>query len=689
MSKLSNLILIITVFLIEIPQLEAQRRVACIGDSVTKGYGIKDSTQTYPYQLQQLLGVDFKVGNFGHSGATLLRKGHNPYVQTQAYRDALKFKPDVIVIALGLNDTDPRNWPNYSDEFVGDYSALVEDFRHVNPNVEVFICTMTPIFSGHPRFLSGTRAWFSKAQAAIKELTAVNEAVLIDNHTALASRIDLFGDFLHPNARGAEILAQNVAQYLKPVVQPLSVEETLGSHMVLQRGVINTLAGKASAKEKITVRFKGKTYTTLSDVKGNWTLELPTQDAGGPYDIEVATVAAKLTLKDILFGDVFLASGQSNMAFPLRMASGADSILGQMHKLDKIRIFKNKVLAETNSIAWDQTILHQLNELKYFSGAWEKSSTASISDFSAVAYATAVELYKSQGVPIGIIDISVGGSNIESWIPRSVLEQDNLLASYIHTWRTSDIIQDFCRQRAAKNLEHAQLKHQRHPYDPAYNFEAGIAKWTSTKIKGIIWYQGESSAHNIEHHTYLFPVMVKSWRDAFQQQLPFYFVQLSSINRPSWPAFRDSQRLLTNVVSDVHMAVSSDIGHPTDVHPTNKLILGNRLGQLIRQHTYNELLVADSPQPVDFRWDKDRLVISFNHCQILQTVKDLPIKDLQYVNSKGEILDVQHGIIHENTLILPLAKDVKYVRYAYTPYTEGNLISDTHIPVSTFILKID
>src|SRR5690606_7660117 len=103
-----------------------------------------------------------------------------------------------------------RNWPNYSDEFVGDYSALVEDFRHVNPNVEVFICTMTPIFSGHPRFLSGTRAWFSKAQAAIKELTAVNEAVLIDNHTALASRIDLFGDFLHPNARGAEILAQNV-----------------------------------------------------------------------------------------------------------------------------------------------------------------------------------------------------------------------------------------------------------------------------------------------------------------------------------------------------------------------------------------------------------------------------------------------------------------------------------------------
>src|SRR5690606_21738435 len=169
MSKLSNLILIIAVFLIEIPQLEAQRRVACIGDSVTKGYGIKDSTQTYPYQLQQLLGVDFKVGNFGHSGATLLRKGHNPYVQTQAYRDDLKFKPDVIAIAFGLNATDSRHSPNVCDEFVGDYSALSGDLRHANPNAEIFLCTMTAIFNGLPRYLSGTRAWFTKEQAPIKE----------------------------------------------------------------------------------------------------------------------------------------------------------------------------------------------------------------------------------------------------------------------------------------------------------------------------------------------------------------------------------------------------------------------------------------------------------------------------------------------------------------------------------------
>jgi len=95
----------------------AQKRVACIGDSVTKGYGLKDSTKSYPYQLQQLLGERYQVENYGHSGATLLRKGHNPYHKTQAYSDALAFRPDVIIVALGLNDTDPRNWPNYSNDF--------------------------------------------------------------------------------------------------------------------------------------------------------------------------------------------------------------------------------------------------------------------------------------------------------------------------------------------------------------------------------------------------------------------------------------------------------------------------------------------------------------------------------------------------------------------------------------------
>lgn len=689
MSKLLRIIFSVSLVCIAFYSY-AQKRVACIGDSVTKGYGIKDSTKSYPSRLQELLGNDFVVGNFGHSGATLLRKGHNPYDKSQAYKEALAFRPDVVVIALGLNDTDPRNWPNFKNEFVADYTALVNDFKKINPKVEVYICKMTPIFSGHRRFLSGTREWFDQIQSLIPEIAKANDCGLIDNHSVLSARIDLFDDYLHPNARGAELLAKNVAPYIKPIYQQLSLHETFCDHMVLQRGVANKLKGKASANEEVFVQFKDLNYSTKSNTLGNWEIDLPEQKAGGPYDIEIYTKHSKITLSDVLFGDVYLSSGQSNMAFQLRQALSADSIINQAYSFEQIRIFKNKNLAETYNTAWDQATLDKVNELEFFSGKWQKSGRESISNFSAIAYMTAFELHKSQRVPIGIIDISVGGSNTESWIPRTVLEHDNLLATYIHTWKTSDFIQDFCRERGAKNIELLTLKHQRHPYDPAYNFEAGLSKWTDTKVKAVLWYQGESNAHNIDHHEYLFKVMVDSWREAFQSELPFYFVQLSSLNRPSWADFRDSQRRLTTSVANTFMAISSDVGHPTDVHPTNKLIVGKRLANLILQHSYKEKIQADSPQPIHFQKSKDKVVLEFNNSKSLLTHSNQPIAELQYVTSAGEIVEVKDAKIEKNKLSIPLRHtEVKYIQYGYKPYSEGNLISNSEVPVSTFNLKID
>lgn len=689
MSNLVKITLLLISFCSLALTIKAQKRVACIGDSVTEGYGISDSTLNYPAQLQKLLGSGFVVGNFGYSGATLLRKGHNPYHKTKAYTMALSFKPDVIVIALGLNDTDPRNWPNYKNEFLGDYSQLINDFRKINPKVEVFICTMTPIFSGHRRFLSGTRDWFDQIQALIPQIAKAQNATLIDNHSALAARIDLFEDYLHPNNRGAQLIAENVALYIKPIQQALSLHETFGNHMVFQREVINKIRGKASANETVTIEFKDKKYHTISNGIGNWEIDLPAQSAGGPFSINVRTTNSKIELTDVLFGDVYLSSGQSNMAFELQNALGADSILNKVQSFEKLRVFKNKNLIETSNIVWNTEQLDKVNELQYFSGNWQKSSKDAVQNFSAIAYMTALELYKSQQVPIGIIDISVGGSNTESWIPRSVLEHDNLLATYIHTWKTSDFVQDFCRERGAKNMEDSNRKHQRHPYDPAYNFEAGISKWKDTKINAVMWYQGESNAHNIEHHAYLFKTMVESWRNVFRKDLPFYFVQLSSMNRPSWGDFRDSQRLISNDISNCYMAISSDVGHPTDVHPKNKLIIGKRLANLIRQYTYHENIVADSPQPISYRKVDNEIVIEFNHCKTLKLSNSDFINDLQLVEFEGAMLDVRSARVEGNTLRIPILKDVINIQYGYSPFTTGNLISDTAVPVSTFNLKID
>ncbi|WP_373564804.1 GDSL-type esterase/lipase family protein [Sphingobacterium sp. E70] len=129
----------------------------------------------------------------------------------------MAFKPDVTIIHLGLNDTDPRNWPNYRNSFSSDYAALIDSIRAVNRDMQIYICRLTPIFSGHPRFLSGTRAWYDQIQALLPQIAASNQVGLIDLHTPLHTRIDLFDDYLHPNRQGAAIIARQVANILRPL----------------------------------------------------------------------------------------------------------------------------------------------------------------------------------------------------------------------------------------------------------------------------------------------------------------------------------------------------------------------------------------------------------------------------------------------------------------------------------------
>jgi len=189
----------------------AQTKVACMGDSVTAGYLLANPiSEAYPSVLQNLLGKEYEVKNFGHSGATLLKKGHRPYYKTNEYKAAIAYSPDIAIIHLGLNDTDPRNWPNYKQDFQSNYSELITNLRQQNPKVKVFICRMSPIFNEHPRFKSGTREWFWEIESHIEHVAQSNDVSLIDLHEKLYSRPDLFPDALHPSKEGATILATTV-----------------------------------------------------------------------------------------------------------------------------------------------------------------------------------------------------------------------------------------------------------------------------------------------------------------------------------------------------------------------------------------------------------------------------------------------------------------------------------------------
>lgn len=267
---------ILSIFLAFALMGQAQKiKVACVGNSVTYGYGIKNrETNCYPAQLQRMLGDAYKVENFGHSGATLLNKGYRPYTQQEAYQKALKFAGDYVIIHLGLNDTDPRAWPNYRDDFVRDYLSLIESFRKANPRCKVWVCRMTPISHRHPRFKSGTRDWYWMEQALIEEIARIAGATLVDLQEGLYDRPDLLPDALHPNAEGADILARTVYGALTGDYGGLQLPAIYSDRMVLQRDQPLPISGIANQGEKVTVTLAGQRKETVAGTNGKWTVTL-------------------------------------------------------------------------------------------------------------------------------------------------------------------------------------------------------------------------------------------------------------------------------------------------------------------------------------------------------------------------------------------------------------------------------
>ena len=192
-------------------------KVACVGNSVTYGTRIADREHdSYPAQLQSMLGEAYDVRNFGRPSATLISKGELPYIQTEEYRQALDFKADRVIIHLGLNDTDPGCWPKFQDQFIADYHALIDTFRTVNPKAQIWICRMTPIFHPHKRFQSGTRDWHGQIQQKIEQIARTYNVGLIDFYEPLHHRIELFPDALHPNPVSVTFLSHTGFLNLSP-----------------------------------------------------------------------------------------------------------------------------------------------------------------------------------------------------------------------------------------------------------------------------------------------------------------------------------------------------------------------------------------------------------------------------------------------------------------------------------------
>lgn len=665
-------------------------KIACVGNSVTWGMTIIDREKNcYPAQLQKMLGENYDVRNFGHSGTTLLQHGHRPYVDQKEYQEALNFKADLVIIHLGLNDTDPRNWPEYGEEFNADYIHLINSFRQANPKAKIWICLITPIFDRHPRFESGTRDWHAQIQKHIRQVATAAQVPIIDLNTPLYSRPDLLADAIHPNAEGAKIIAETVYGALTGNYGGLALSPLYTDGMVIQRNKPVVFRGKANANETVKINFNGHTLSAITNNAGMWKITFPAEKAGGPYKAQISTKKEKLTIKDIYVGEVWLCSGQSNMELPVNTVQSMTQDLNEADRQTRLHLFNMSAIYPTTAVAWSANACDSVNRHQYLHiGPWRNCSRESVDGFSAVAYHFGKKLADSLQVPVGIICNAVGGTTTESWIDRQTLEQR--IPAILRDWYHGDFGMKWARERALQNISVSKNPLQRHPYAPAYMFETGILPLKGYSIKGVVWYQGESNAHNMELHERLFPMLQKSWRKFFHDpELPFYFVQLSSLNRPSWPRFRDSQRRMASKLHNTWMAVTTDIGDSLDVHYTNKKPVGERLGLQALCHSYDYKIESEGPVCHSVLPKDNGLELQYVHARSL-SAKGNHLIGFEVAGADGIYYPAEAQITSSNTILVKASSVPRplYVRYGWQPFTRANLVNEVGLPCSTFQWKV-
>ena len=660
-------------------------KVACVGNSITYGTGVAEREKNaYPVKLQQMLGDKYEVGNFGKPGATLLNKGHRPYTQQQEYKDALAFAGDIVVIHLGINDTDPRNWPNYRDEFIGDYRALMQSFREVNPKVRFLLARMTPLSDRHFRFESGTRDWHAEIQLAIECIAKAEGVQLIDFHEPLYPYPYMLEDAVHPNAEGAAILAKTVYEGITGDFGGLQMSDLYTDNMVLQHGEVLMVQGKADAGQKITVSIAGQKKKTVADSNGKWMVHLEPLKAGGPYTLTISADKQKLIYNNVLAGEVWLCSGQSNMEFYLSWSATGKRDIPQSSN-GQIRLYDMKARWRTNAVEWEASVLDSLNHLQYFTDAsWTICSPETAGQFSAIAYYFGRMLQDSLQVPIGLICNAIGGSPTEAWVDRRTLEYE--FPAILRNWTKNDFIQDWVRGRAALNVKKSSYKFQRHPYEPCYLYESGILPLQQYPIKGVLWYQGESNAHNKDAHEKLFKLLVQSWRKNWNQSdMPFYYVQLSSLNRPSWPWFRDSQRRLMDEIANSGMVVCTDRGDSLDVHPTRKQEVGERLAYWALNKTYGHQVVPSGPLYKSVSINGNVAYVSFDYAEGLKASEGSELLTFE-IAGEDQVFYPAKAIVEGKQIKVwsNEVKEPKVVRYGWQPFTRANLVNGAGLPASTF-----
>jgi sialate O-acetylesterase len=344
--------------------------------------------------------------------------------------------------------------------------------------------------------------------------------------------------------------------------------------------------GSGAMGGSLTLRFGEIEVAGELKPDGGWKAILPALPASAaPRTLGVEADGQVVNLDDVLVGEVWLCAGQSNMDFPLGRAVGGGAEAERAGEFPAIRLFNLTGVATANR-PFSETERGRLTPERFFQGAWSKADKRSAAAFSAVGWWAGKEIHVKKGVAVGLIDVSVGGSGAEAWLPREVLEKrpdyKELLGA---SWMESERVSTWARGRAKTNLAG---RPGAHPYQPGFLFDAGVRSWRGFPLSGVMWYQGETNAeiHDDAWNERLITDLVIGWRRVLEQpDLPFFMVQLPRIGgddplRQWWPQFREAQSRAAATLDGVEMIVTQDLGWDSpDVHPPDKRPVGERLGR--------------------------------------------------------------------------------------------------------------
>jgi len=495
----------------------------------------------------------------------------------------------------------------------------------------------------------------------------------------------------------------------------LTLASVFGDNMVLQRDKPPVIWGQAQAGETISVCFAGQTNATVVDAIGNWKVVLSPPPASA--EPRTLTVTAGNTLQantgsrqltNVLVGEVWLAAGQSNMEFPLsREAHAAQEIPAATNA--QIRLLNLAFAGQYfYSKAFGSNEIGRMTPPQFYQGDWKECAPASVRGFSAIAYYFSHEIQRQENIPVGVISCAVGGSPTEAWIRRSALAADpELRAMTDGNWLTNRVFDDWCRQRGHENLDVPLAAGlavpgddlgPNHHFKPAFLWDAGPARIAPFALRGVLWYQGESNSleeRRVRQHQILFPLLVRDWRAAWGEQLPFFFCQLASIQTNTyksayWPEFRDQQRQFAETIPGAGMAVTSDHGLPNDVHPREKREIGRRLALVARAKAYGENIEFSGPQPWRAVMSHAEVTIDFSHAKGLKISDALPVHGFELAGEDGVFYPVTATIAGEKVLLPGLAVGApRRVRYGWQPFSAGNLVNGADLPASTFEIPVN